>query len=352
MMEREEESVILRRKVVGDRNGNKRLSWSISDLSALPIVKTNSIVKPKYHRVRNASISSCSLSSASSNFSLRSNGSFRRKARIPVTGFTERAFLANEVKMRSDAEIIVNEDLEYLAKVDNEDNDPDNRDAEKDTPAERDLNHQTNKQETMKNCSKELVTKDPDEKAALFVEQVKETISPVEARERMMSVSSVASRDSMSSVSSFSSSFVIDRIFHWRKSSTKSMKSPDAESRKSGHFNRLSEPWIRKVTKDNSIDQDEQIDNIAARSLAGYNSVNEGSKFYSPSSNSLPEKPVKFHIKQLELLLAGHISPPSHIDPSSVQIRLDSLRVLESLNNINCNNKISSDNVYDVPRCL
>ena len=163
MREREEESVILRRKVVGDRNGNKRLSWSISDLSALPIVKTNSIVKPKYHRVRNASISSCSLSSASSNFSLRSNGSFRRKARIPVTGFTERAFLANEVKMRSDAEIIVNEDLEYLAKVDNEDNDSDNRDAEKDTPAERDLNHQINKHETMKNCSKELVKKDADE---------------------------------------------------------------------------------------------------------------------------------------------------------------------------------------------
>ena len=106
-----------------DRNGNinlNRLSWSISDLSQLPIVRTNSIVKGKYQRTRNASISSCSLSSGSSNFSLRSNGSFRRKARIPVSGFTERAFLANESRMINDAEIIVKEDLEYLAKIDNQ----------------------------------------------------------------------------------------------------------------------------------------------------------------------------------------------------------------------------------------
>ena len=58
-----------------------------------------------------------SVFEGSSNLSLRSNGSFRRKARIPVTGFTERAFLANERKMTNEADIIVKEDLEYLAKI-------------------------------------------------------------------------------------------------------------------------------------------------------------------------------------------------------------------------------------------
>ena len=49
----------------GSINGNvKRLSWSISDLSQLPssVVKTPSLAT-RCQRVRNASISSCSLSS-------------------------------------------------------------------------------------------------------------------------------------------------------------------------------------------------------------------------------------------------------------------------------------------------
>ena len=138
-----EECVVLRRTKRmlgggGDRNGNpavpstrrhgsvqgagvKRLSWSISDLSQLPAGKASTMVAPRtiHQRSRNASISSCSLSSGSSNFSLRSNGSFRRKARIPVSGFAERAFLANERKMIQEPEIIVREDLEYLVKMDN-----------------------------------------------------------------------------------------------------------------------------------------------------------------------------------------------------------------------------------------
>ena len=52
----------------------------------------------------------------SSNLSLKSNGSFRRKARIPVSGFTERAFLANERRMVEQPEIIVKEDMEHLAR--------------------------------------------------------------------------------------------------------------------------------------------------------------------------------------------------------------------------------------------
>ena len=72
----DEDAVVLRRNKkhsaqksgLGDNNGNlggggRRLSWSISDLSRLPTVKTNTLVKTRCSRVRNTSISSCSLSS-------------------------------------------------------------------------------------------------------------------------------------------------------------------------------------------------------------------------------------------------------------------------------------------------
>ena len=67
----DEDAVVLRRtnRKAGrsDNNGNmasaRRLSWSISDLSRLPVVKTNTLLKTRCSRVRNASISSCSLSS-------------------------------------------------------------------------------------------------------------------------------------------------------------------------------------------------------------------------------------------------------------------------------------------------
>ena len=65
----DEDAVVLRRtnrkQARPDNNGNlgRRLSWSISDLSRLPVVKTNTLLKTRCSRVRNASISSCSLSS-------------------------------------------------------------------------------------------------------------------------------------------------------------------------------------------------------------------------------------------------------------------------------------------------
>ena len=70
----DEDAVVLRRsnRKAGRTTDNnpgghlgsaRRLSWSISDLSRLPVVKTNTLLKTRCSRVRNASISSCSLSS-------------------------------------------------------------------------------------------------------------------------------------------------------------------------------------------------------------------------------------------------------------------------------------------------
>ena len=44
----------------------------------------------------------------------------------------------------------------------------------------------------------------------------------------------------------------------------------------------------------------------------------------------LPEKPLRFHIKQLELVLNGLINPSMDLDANSVQLRLDSLKVREA----------------------
>ena len=68
----DEDAVVLRRtnRKAGrttDPGGHlgsaRRLSWSISDLSRLPVAKTSTLLKTRCSRVRNASISSCSLSS-------------------------------------------------------------------------------------------------------------------------------------------------------------------------------------------------------------------------------------------------------------------------------------------------
>ena len=118
------------------------------------------------------------------------------------------------------------------------------------------------------------------------------------------------------------------------------------------------------ISCNNNSDQFQQIDKIAAESLASFNSVNEeddnevdlpedcNQNGLMPSKgHKVPDKPIKFHIKQLEMLLTGMISPPKVMDTLTVQLRLDSLKVLQSLDKIN---KISAscDNVYDVPRYL
>ena len=71
----DDDAVVLRRKKDGRGEGGgrrkeglgegagRRLSWSISDLSRLPAVKTSTLMRTSKSRVRNTSISSCSLSS-------------------------------------------------------------------------------------------------------------------------------------------------------------------------------------------------------------------------------------------------------------------------------------------------
>ena len=371
-----EECVVLRRTKRmlgggGDRNGNpavpstrrhgsvqgpgvKRLSWSISDLSQLPAGKASTMVAPRtiHQRSRNASISSCSLSSGSSNFSLRSNGSFRRKARIPVSGFAERAFLANERKMIQEPEIIVREDLEYLVKMDNS---PDSVEEEdnftvqcKDSlPRPRCESSEENVMENSKlrhpsgdlcNNSADLVDNRVvncnvfasenstfvQHNTATLNERTASVTSPIlksgsgtlsssdrgsvalntkdqeqdSGRDRGMSVSSIVSRDSLASVSSFSSSFMIDRIFHWRKSGTKSMKSPDSDTIK--NFRLSSAPQHSRISLPNSNSnnnvQYQQIDKLAAESLATFNLVTEDGSDGAKSTGShsmLPDKPIR-----------------------------------------------------------
>ena len=66
----DEDAVVLRRANrkqgrgerggIADNNGNlgtgRRLSWSISDLSRLPVVKTNSLLKTRCSRVRRSAV--------------------------------------------------------------------------------------------------------------------------------------------------------------------------------------------------------------------------------------------------------------------------------------------------------
>ena len=183
-------------------------------------------------------------------------------------------------------------------------------------------------------------------------------------RDRGVSVSS------LSSISSFSSSFMIDRIFHWRKSS--GVRSPDSDTVKSFRMSEVSQPRDSVQCSDLQL---EQIDQLDAESLATFitSTVGPGQKrptqpvpenpvrFHLKQSEQLeqleqmqvPEKPVRFHIRQLEQLLLGLLRPPAPEDPGSVRLRLDSLRVLESLDRVSLHSSSSScHDLYDVPRCL
>ena len=336
----DEDAVVLRRtnrkQARPDNNGNlgRRLSWSISDLSRLPVVKTNSLLKTRCSRVRNASISSCSLSSGSSSFSLRSNGSFRRKARIPVSGFTERAFLANERKMIEDAEIIVREDFEPVVKAE--------------VAAER----LTENEGTRLSCNQSQPDQAVDKTTSLSSQSRQKTSSDVAQQGRKScdvsrrKTTTSEDRESISSITSFSSSFVIDRIFHWRKSSSKSCK--DSISISGGT---LEEYHNANTAEETALDNDKQIDCRAARSLSAYNSVSLGCS--STAGKKLPLKPLRFHIKQLESVLSGALCPPPHLgEKMEVQLKLDSLRVMRSLEMMNKSEEFQSQIIYDFPRYL
>ena len=252
---------------------------------------------------------------------MRSAGSYRRKARIPVSGFTERAFLANERKMIEDAEIIVKEDFESVVKAevvasiltDNEKERP---------PSERlSYNASQSGQKTSGGVGQQRKSCD-----------VKRRQTPTSEE-----------RESISSISSFSSSFVIDRIFHWRKSSSKACK--DSIS-----ISGLEELTDTTDETASAVDNDKQIDSLAARSLSVYNSVSADCS--STAEKKLPLKPLKFHIKQLESILSGSLSPPHQGDQMEVQLKLDSLRVMQSLEMMNKSKEYQSQIIYDFPRYL
>ena len=234
-----------------------------------------------------------------------------------MSGFAERAFLANERKMIEDAEIIVREDFEPVVK------------------AEVEAEMENNNKKTVENVEERLQDKSKDHKNGGRTFQDRKSCDIGELKPPS------TERGSISSISSFSSSFVIDRIFHWRKS--KSCK--DDNSTAIGVDEQCEDDRIGEIVNDN----DKQIDCIAAQSLAVFNSVTSESNL---AVGDLPEKPLKFHIKQLELILMGSLSPTSSQDLMEVQLKLDSLRVMHSLQLLNRSRECQSQNVYDYPRYL
>ena len=219
--------------------------------------------------------------------------------------------------MIEDADIIVKEDFEPVVKAE----------------VEAEMENNNNKSTGIVEERLQDQNKDHDKEGATFQERRSCDVGDLKSRS--------SERGSISSISSFSSSFVIDRIFHWRKS--KSCK--DDNSNRIEVEGQCENDRIGEIVNDN----DKQIDCIAAQSLAVYNSVNSES---CVAAGDLPEKPLKFHIKQLEMILMGSLSPPSSQDLMEVQLKLDSLRVMHSLQLMNRSREYPSQNVYDFPRYL
>ena len=221
-----------------------------------------------------------------------------------MSGFTERAFLANERSMVEQPEIIVKEDMEHLAREEVEV-------AMESENSQRPIigeigdqhsndwidcqNKETTFESSLSLVKSENVNPPLCDRSSLS-KSVKQTPSSKQSdgsksRERGMSVSSLATRDSLSSISSFSSSFMIDRIFHWRKSSN---KNPDSDTIKSFRMSESEQaPHSRMSSVSHSAaDQHyEQIDQLAAESLATFTSVT-GDRVTIASSQPVPEKPV------------------------------------------------------------
>ena len=110
------------------------------------------------------------------------------------------------------------------------------------------------------------------------------------------------------------------------------------------------EEFAANTTDVTTLDNDKQIDCLAARSLSVYNSV---SLDCSPTAEQkLPLKPLKFQIRQLESILSGSLSPPHLGDQMELQLKLDSLRVMQSLEMMNKAKEYQSQNIYDSPRYL
>jgi len=162
-------------------------------------------------------------------------------------------------------------------------------------------------------------------------------------RVRLSSMSSNNSRDSSTSVSSG----MKEKIFKWKRDSAKSPKNIY-----------ISNPLgVRDAQMEQGVDLvefsdvNEQIDKIANDRLSSYNSIDRSrSRSSKEETPILPKKPVNFQIKQLEKLLSGQINPPTAPrDKSEVMLLLDSLRVMQRIQQVSCQDD-QEDPVYDVPR--
>eukprot|EP00092_Neocalanus_flemingeri_P008936 GFUD01009613.1.p1 GENE.GFUD01009613.1~~GFUD01009613.1.p1 ORF type:complete len:614 (+),score=165.87 GFUD01009613.1:43-1884(+) len=161
-------------------------------------------------------------------------------------------------------------------------------------------------------------------------------------RTRLNSVSSTNSRDSASSIPSG----MKEKILNWKRESSKSPKTLF-----------ISNPLEleAKQTPELSLSSgvNEQIDKIAQERLTTYkvNTIDkEDEKAEEDEPPKLPKKPLKFQISQLERLLNGNINPPNvPADKSEVILLLDSLRVMQSLQAVSCQDQAPCP-LYDVPR--
>ena len=172
-----------------------------------------------------------------------------------MSGFTERAFLANERKMIEDAEIIVREDFEPVVKAEVA--------AEMLTDNEGERQHSERLSSTGPQSGRSGRDTQSQQKTRAGVDLGQQRKS-CDVQRRKTTTSE--DRESISSISSFSSSFVIDRIFHWRKSSSKSCKDSISIS---GLDELTDDRTTDEAQAATALDNDKQIDCLAARSLSG-----------------------------------------------------------------------------------
>jgi len=156
-------------------------------------------------------------------------------------------------------------------------------------------------------------------------------------RERRTSTSSINSRDSLGSLNS---SGVKDRIFYWKRSSSRSLKSVT-----------ISNPLCKDDMSNTETvpnDINSQIDKIANERLEAVYKYRQSADNDMRIPCEIPKKPIKFHMKQLEKMLNGFLQPPPRQNSmTEVQLRLDSMLVMQSLS---CGPRASA--LYDVPRII
>lgn len=157
-------------------------------------------------------------------------------------------------------------------------------------------------------------------------------------RERRTSLTSTNSRDSLGSMNS---SGMKDRIFYWKRSSSRSLKSVTISNPMT------TEDQQKEGTTTNDINS--QIDQIANDRLEAVFKLNKSLCEDDKNPCGIPNKPLKFHMKQLEKLLTGCLNPPNQNCMSEIQLRLDSMLVMLSLS---CETVAPPGDLYNVPRLI